>query len=389
MANLDTLERVIIMRLGEIFLKGKNRGSFEKILIGNIKAKMADVACKLSFERNRYIISNYSEADVATITNKLKTVFGLHSFSQGVSVPSDFEVIASVSKDMLPDHCSFRVTANRGDKTFAMNSMEIARALGERLVTQKKGMRVDLHNAEYDLNVDVREEGKTYLFFDRTQGAGGMPVGSAGKGLLLLSGGIDSPVAAYSMAKRGLLLDAIHFHSYPYTSAQAQEKVEKLKKVLENYCGKMPLTLISFTKIQEAIHKHCSESFMITIMRRCMMRIAMQVAKERNCGCLVNGESLGQVASQTLESITVTNAVVGEFPVLRPLIGNDKQEIIEVSKKIGCYEISIEPFEDCCTVFLPAKPVIKPRLSQCLLEEKRIPNLDALLEETIESMEVV
>lgn len=383
------MDKVIIIRLGEIFLKGKNRNFFEKILKAIIKDKLSKVECKLDFGRNRYIVSDFAVDDASKIIAILKTIFGINSLSEGIRVKSDFEEIIKCAIGMVPDKGSFRVTSNRADKTFPLSSMEINRELGGRLLDAKKDLKVDLYNSDYNVNVDIRENGFTYLFYNRIQGAGGMPVGSAGKGLLLLSGGIDSPVASYMMAKRGLRLDALHFHSYPYTSEMAQKKVEKLADILGDYCGKMPLICVPFTKIQESINKHCANSYMITIMRRCMMRIAERVALERWCGALVNGESLGQVASQTLESITVTNSVIKSLPVFRPCIGMDKQEILDISIKIGTYETSIEPYEDCCTVFLPEKPVTKPKLHQCEFEESKIPNLQELLNEAINNIEII
>ena len=215
-----------------------------------------------------------------------------------------------------------------------------------------------------------------------------MPVGTAGKGLLMLSGGIDSPVAGYMMAKRGLSLNAIHFHSFPYTSLQAKEKVLKLKDILEDYTSKIKLFVVPFTKIQEAIHINCYEEYMITIMRRIMLRIAERVAKKYNCGTIITGESLGQVASQTLESITVTNSVVENLPIFRPLIGMDKSEIMKISNEIGTYETSILPYEDCCTVFLPKNPVIKPTIKKAQVEEDKI-NLDYLIDEAINNIEII
>jgi len=374
-------DNVIIIRIGELFLKGNNRGFFEKILVANLKQKLAGLSCRLIAERNRYIVSDYAAGDAPKIVARLKTVFGVHSLSAGVRITSEIAQIVSAMLDIVPSNGTFRVTAHRGDKTFPYNSMELNRILGERILQVKSGLKVDLHKPDFVLNVDVREEGYTYLFYERIAGAGGMPVGTAGKGLLLLSGGIDSPVAGYAMAKRGLSLDALHFHSYPYTSEAAQQKVEALVKILESYCGVIPLLMAPFTKIQEAIRRCCNPSFMITIMRRCMMRIAEQAAISRNCGCILSGESLGQVASQTLESITVTNAAVQKLPVLRPLIGFDKQEIVETALKINTYEISIQPYEDCCTVFLPDRPVTKPKLAQCLYEESKITDLDELLAE--------
>jgi len=382
-------QSVIFMRVGEIFLKGKNRWQFEKRLIENIKRKLQGVFCTLSFERNRYIVSDYSVSDTQSIISKLQTVFGLHSLSTGLRVPSDFDAIAAAALSFALQAGTFRITVNRGDKSFKYSSMELARELGAHILDKQKKLTVDLHNPNCTINVDVREEGVTYLYRDKIQGAGGMPVGSGGKGLLLLSGGIDSPVAGYAMAKRGLQLDALHFHSYPYTSQEAQDKVKRLKAQLENYCQAIPLLMVPFTKIQQAIQKHCNDSYSITIMRRIMMQIAKRVAVARGCGCLVNGECLAQVASQTLESLAVTNEATGQFLVLRPLIGCDKQEIIEIAKRIGTYDISIEPYEDCCTVFLPESPIIKPKLELCVAEQARIPCLSDLVDQACEGTELI
>ena len=380
--------KVIIVRIGELFLKGKNRKYFENKLTSALRKKLSDVNCFLSCQRNRYAVSDYDEAIESEIIGRLKTVFGIHSISPGICIPTDFEQLSQIVPDITPNVGSFRISAKRGDKTFPHTSVDICRILGERMLLAKPGLRVDLHNPDFTVNVDVREQGVTYVFFERIPGAGGMPVGTAGRGLLLLSGGIDSPVAGYMAAKRGLSLEALHFHSYPYTSEAAQAKVEKLADILENYCDKITLLMVPFTKIQEAIHRYCHESFMITIMRRCMMRIAERVAKQRGLGCIVNGESLGQVASQTLESITVTNAVVADLPIFRPVIGFDKQEIVDIALKIGTYETSIEPYEDCCTVFLPDSPAIKPKLEQCLVEEAQIPDLEKLLTEAVNGIEI-
>ena len=380
------MENVLIIRIGEIFLKGKNRGFFEKTLTANLKERLLGVQCKLNVQRNRYVVSDYKSIEQEKIIGLLKTVFGVHSLSTAIRVQSDFDIICRAMCEITPNTGSFRITANRGDKTFLLNSMELNRRLGEHLLTQKSGLTVDLHNPDFTVNVDVREEGYTYLFHARIAGAGGMPVSTAGRGLLLLSGGIDSPVAGYMMAKRGLSLEALHFHSYPYTGEAAQKKVEGLAHILRGYCGAIPLMLVPFTRILESIKKHCSENFIITIMRRCMMRIAQRVALSKRIGCIINGESLGQVASQTLESITVTNDIIKTIPILRPLIGMDKQEIIEIAQKIGTFDTSVQPHEDCCTVFLPDKPVIKPKLSECEKQEQKIPDLDTLLIEAFKGI---
>ena len=369
--------------MGEIFLKGKNRGSFEKVLKTNFIAALNGLECATHFERNRYIICDFTETVESAIIKSLTKVFGFNSISTGVRVKSDLDIITQAAISLMPTTGSFRVSANRADKSFILNSMELSRELGGRIITASPNLKVDLHTPEHTLNVDVREEGHSYLFFNKVEGAGGLPVGTSGHGLLLLSGGIDSPVAGYRMLKRGMRLTALHFHSYPYTSVEAQNKVRRLADVLRQYGGKIELIEVCLTQLQKQIQKCCSDSFMITLLRRAMVRIAERVALSRSLDCIINGESLGQVASQTVQSITATQAVIQKLSVLRPLIGYDKQEIIEIAKKIGTFDISTEPFEDCCTVFLPDKPVIKPKLEQCEYEERRIKNLDELIDEAV------
>jgi thiamine biosynthesis protein ThiI len=383
------LDNVILIRIGELWLKGKNRVFFENLLVKNIKEKLADVECKLYFGRNRYVVSDYAAADENIIVKKLQTVFGVTSLSAGRKTRADFESIRTLAEQCAKTEGSFRVNVNRADKTFPLSSPELAGGLGAALLQRHKNLRVDLHNPDFVINVDIREDGGAYIFSDRYPGAGGMPVGSAGRGLLLLSGGIDSPVAGYMTAKRGMAIDALHFHSYPYTSADAKEKVRKLAAVLQNYCGRIRLYNAAFTKIQEAINGFCDGAYTVTVMRRLMLRAAKGLAEKNGYSCLINGESLGQVASQTIQSITVTNAVAGVLPVLRPLIGMDKSEITDAARKIGTYGLSVLPFEDCCTVFLPKNPVTKPTLARCEAEERKIPGLDGLIGDVLNNLEVV
>jgi len=378
---------VIIVRVGEIFLKGKNRGVFDKILLGNIKRTLSLITCDILYDRNRFIISNFTYEDSEIIVDKLKKIFGIHSISVGKKIDSKYTAICKAVLSYVPKEGSFRITANRADKTFKFNSMELARELGGFVLSKRKKQVVNLHTPDTEIFVDIRERGYTFVFSSRIFGVGGMPVGSSGKGLLLLSGGIDSPVAGYFMAKRGLMVDALHFHSYPYTSDEAKKKVVKLRDTLEKYCIKMPLLCVPFTKIQEAIIQYCHPSFTIAIMRRIMNMIAVRVAIDRGAGCLINGECLAQVASQTMQSLTASNDAAGDFLILRPLIGFDKNEIIEVAKRIETYDISIEPFEDCCTAFVPDKPIIKPKLEVCQAETVKIPNLEDLIQEAIANIE--
>ncbi len=383
------MDKVILIRIGEIYLKGKNRCFFENLLVRNIKEKLAGIDCKLFFGRNRYTVSDYNQSEEDKIVALLKTVFGINSLSCGYKIKSDYDEIFKLVKKIIPQSGSFRVSANRADKSFPLDSMKLSRELGGDLLDTFGNLTVDLHNPDFVVYIDIRENGFTYIFNEKIAGAGGMPVGSAGRGLLLLSGGIDSPVAGYMMAKRGLSLSALHFHSYPYTSENAQEKVKELAKIMQNYCGKINLIFAPFTKIQEAIHKNCDNNYLITIMRRFMMLIAEKTAKRFYCDCIVNGESLGQVASQTVQSITVTNSMIKDLPIMRPLIGMDKQEIFEISTKIGTYETSILPYEDCCTVFLPKNPVTKPQIERCEFEEKKIENYDELVEEVLNNLEII
>lgn len=383
------MDKVILLRYGELYLKGKNRNFFERLLMDSIKARLKDVPCSLYFGRGRYVVSDYPPQEEADIIARLKTVFGLQSMSVAVRTHNDFGRIAETAKSVCRSHGTFRVNVNRADKSFPMTSMELARELGGVLLDAFDGLEVDLHDPDFSVNVDLREDGHAYVYADKIAGAGGMPTGSAGKGLLMLSGGIDSPVAGYMMAKRGLTLDAVHFHSYPYTSELAKEKVIGLARRLFVYCPPVRLVCVPFTEIQENVHKYCNDDYMVTIIRRFMMEIAERVALSRGCGCLINGESLGQVASQTLESIYVTNEAVKTLPVFRPCIGMDKQEIVETARRIGTYEQSILPYEDCCTVFLPENPVTRPSLDRARAEQARIPDAAGLVDKAFENIEVI
>lgn len=379
---------VIIIRYGELYLKGKNKNFFENKLRDNIRSQLSDIPCKLFFGRGRYAVKEYAESDEVTIINRLKHIFGVYSISIAKRCGYDFDEIVATALTLVPQQGSFRVTTQRSYKKYPLNSMQINRELGGRILDVNSNLTVDLHNPDVEIHVDIRESGDVYLYTDNILCAGGMPTGTAGNGLLLLSGGIDSPVAGYMLAKRGINITALHFHSFPYTSIAAKEKVIELAKILKEYTPSITLRSVSLTKIQEAIHANCKDNYMITLVRRAMMRIAERVAKTENCGCIINGESLGQVASQTMESINVTNSVVN-VPVFRPLIGMDKNEIIEIANKIGTYETSIEPYEDCCTVFLPDYPLIKPIMDKVIEQENRIDNYSELIETAISEMETI
>ena len=380
--------KVILLRFGELYLKGHNRNIFENTLIQNIKNSLTGETFSFSKTFGRYVISDYDEKRQDEIVSKLKKVFGLYSLSIAQEVDAQLETIKQVVSNIKIGKQSFKVFVKRADKTFPLSSMELARELGGVVLDNNNESTVDLYNPQKEVYIDIRLNHKAYIFDEIIKCQGGLPLGTSGKGLLLLSGGIDSPVAGYLMAKRGMTLEALHFHSYPYTSEQAKDKVIELAKLLCEYVGEIKLHIVSFTRVQEEIHKRCKSEFMITIMRRIMMRVAERLCKANNLGAIVTGESLGQVASQTMQSMTVTGNVVKELPVFRPCIAMDKEDIIAISKDIDTYDTSILPYEDCCTVFLPKNPVIKPTIKQAEQEESYL-NIDSLVEECINREEVI
>lgn len=382
------MDNVIIIRYSEIHLKGKNRAFFENLLKRNITAKLSAIKCREEFFYGRYIISDYDLDDEQKIIVELRKVFGIFSLSKAKRTTANIDSIAEAAKTICPISGTFRVTVNRADKTLPYTSVQLASEIGGRLLEHNDKLEVDLHSPQSTVFVDARDHNTAYVYSACISGAGGMPVGSAGRGLTLLSGGIDSPVATYMMAKRGLKLTAVHFWSYPYTGIEARQKVLDLAQSLSDFTGRMEVLVVPFTKIQEAIHKYAEANYMITLVRRAMMRIAEKIALSKHCGCIINGENLGQVASQTMESITVTNDVIKKLPVFRPLIGFDKIDIINVAQKIGTFETSIKPFEDCCTVFLPDSPVTKPTLRRCESNEEKIENYDELINEAVDNLEV-
>lgn len=381
------MKKAIIIRYCEIHLKGKNRGFFEKLLKENIKKTLKGIECTFTAMHSRYLIEDFDELDYDIIADKLHKIAGIHTFSPALVIESTFDNILNAVKELCADKSgTFKVATNRADKTFTPSSMETSMLLGAKLLElYAPKIKVDVKNPDFTVYVDIREDGKTFVYTDVIHGLSGMPVGSAGKGLLLISGGIDSPVAGYMTAKRGMKLDCLHFHSFPYTGEAAKEKVIELTKKVGEYNGGVNLYVVSFTHIQEAIHKHCPEEFMITLMRRFMMRIAERLAIQQGDQAIITGESLGQVASQTIESITSSNSVV-TMPVLRPLIAFDKIDIIDIARKIDTYETSILPYEDCCTVFLPKFPAIKPNLERVKKAESKL-DVEALIEEAFKNVE--
>lgn len=382
------MNKVLLLKFGELFLKGRNRREFLKLLRYNIEQKLKGLTYKLSETQGRLVVSNFSADIEDELISRLQKVFGLIGVASAVEIDTVMEDIEKYVGDFdVENYKTFKIEAKRADKTFPMTSMEIEKHLGGVVLDKNPNLKVDLYNPELVINVEIRINGKTYIYSNLYPCANGLPLGSAGKGLLLLSGGIDSPVAGYLMSKRGLKLEAVHFHSYPYTSAQAKEKVIELAKEISEYCGEIKLHVVSFTEIQEQIHKNCDPEYMITIMRRIMMRIAERICKENGLGAIVTGESLGQVASQTMQSMTVTNSVVS-LPVFRPVIAFDKEEIMDVARKIGTYETSILPYEDCCTVFLPKNPVIRPTINRAEYLEKSL-DVDALVNSAVLNEEII
>ncbi|MGN0818944.1 MAG: tRNA uracil 4-sulfurtransferase ThiI [Christensenellaceae bacterium] len=382
------MKKAIIVRYCEIHLKGKNRRFFQNLLIENIKNSLKNFKYKLEILNARYLIEEFNDSDFEPICSKLQKVCGVHSYSPAYVVNSNYREITEcaqlISKDKSGD---FKVETNRADKTFPLKSVELSREVGGNILESNPALKVNVIDPKTVIRIDIREGGETLIFSDTIKCLSGMPVGSGGKGVIMISGGIDSPVAAFMMAKRGMQLEAVHFFSYPYTSELAKQKVIDLTKIVSEYHGSINLHLVKFTAIQEEIHKKCPEQLMITMMRRFMMRITERIANKVQGQAIITGESLGQVASQTIESITSSNSVV-TLPVLRPLIAFDKLDIIEISKKIGTYETSILPYEDCCTVFLPKFPAIKPRLETVLKYESNL-DVEKLIADALSETEVI
>jgi len=359
------MKEVLLIKNGELALKGLNRGTFEDILVKNIKRRLLASVGKFQFTKSQSTIvaeAKDEDADFEKAVEVLSKVFGIAAFSRAAVCEKDFESIKDTALEYLGDDLrqakTFKVNAKRSDKRFPMTSPEICREVGAHLLRNIHSLSVDVHNPDITVTVEVRDN-NVFIHGNQIKGAGGMPVGSAGRVALLISGGIDSPVAGWMMAKRGLQLDAIHFAAPPYTSKKAEMKVHDLASIVAKYSGRINFAVVNFTEIQETIKEKCPEELFTIIMRRLMMKIAVRLAEKDGCGALVTGESLGQVASQTLGAIACTDAAVN-MPVFRPLIGMDKDEIITISRKIGAFETSILPYEDCCTVFTPKHPRTRP-----------------------------
>ena len=384
------MKEIILIKNGELALKGLNRMTFEDILIKNIRrkiGKLGDFSVRKA-QSTIYIEPRHEDFPFGEALEEMKKVFGIAAFSRALTVEKDMDAILDAAPDYLSERLknakTFKVESKRADKRFPLTSPEISRELGGKLLSRFPHLKVDVHNPEVLVMVEIRDYG-AYIHGEQLKGAGGMPVGSGGRAAVLISGGIDSPVAAYMMAKRGLELNAIHFASPPYTSPRAELKVMQLLKKVANYSNAIRVGVVPFTEIQELIGQHCPEEYFTLIMRRFMMRISERLAKERNCGALITGESVGQVASQTLLALGVTDAVVN-MPVLRPVIGMDKDEIIEISRKIDTFEISIEPYEDCCTVFTPKHPKTRPNIELVEQAESAL-DIEALVNAAVEGTE--
>ena len=386
-------QNILIVRCGEVALKGLNKPYFERMLLERIKKNLRDFQ-GVEVKRHEGLIYVRAEKnlDIDKIIRQISKVFGVASISPAVEAESNLDAIGQAAVDYMMNLIetkgikTFKVQAKRADKNFPVKSPEIGRIIGAKILIGCKVLSVDVHNPDCLLYVDVRHD-KSYIYMDKIAGFGGLPLGTNGKGMILLSGGIDSPVAAWMMAKRGMVLEAMHFHSYPYTSERAQEKVEELAGIVASYTGRFKMHVVNLLPIQEQIVQNCPEEETTILVRRFMMRIAEEIAKKTDCMMLITGENLGQVASQTAEALVVTDASV-KLPVMRPLIGMDKIDIMEKAQEIGTYEKSIEPYEDCCTVFLPKHPTTKPRLERILESESKL-DVEGLVKAAVDSEEVI
>ena len=386
------MNEIFLLKLGEVVLKGANKRQFENKLRQNIRRRMKPYG-----EFDVYIMQStvYVQpmdelADVEGAWEACRSIFGVVSLCRCRSCEKDMDSIFNTVEEYLGDDLdcasSFKVESKRSDKAFPMTSIAISQEIGGRLAEAHPTCQVDVHHPDYTVYVEVRDLA-AYVHGPAQPGAGGLPTGVGGRAMCLLSGGIDSPVAAYMMAKRGMEIECVHFFSYPYTSQLARDKVMELARLVTRYCGRMTVNVVSFTQIQEAIRDNCPEEFFTLIMRRFMMEISQRIAKDDGCGALITGENLGQVASQTMEAMTVTGAVV-DIPVFMPLVGMDKEEIVTISRKIGTLETSVLPYEDCCTVFTPKHPKTKPTLGQVLHAEKKL-DREALILEALATVEKV
>lgn len=386
------MKEIFLLKLGEIVLKGANKRQFEDKLRQNIRRRMKaygnfDVYLMQS---TVYVEPIDDAVDMDGAWEACGSIFGLVSLCRCRACEKDLDSIFSTIEEYLGDELdcaeSFKVESKRSDKRFPLTSIGISQEIGGRLAEAHPSCRVDVHNPAYTVYVEVRDLA-AYVHGPAVPGAGGLPTGVGGRAMCLLSGGIDSPVAAYMMAKRGVEIECVHFFSYPYTSELAKNKVLELARLVTRYCGRVTVNVVSFTQIQEAIRDNCPEEFFTLIMRRFMMEIAQRIGKGDGCGALITGENLGQVASQTMEAMTVTGAVV-DIPIFMPLVGMDKEEIVSIARRIGTMQTAILPYEDCCTVFTPKHPKTKPTLEQLVHAERKL-DREALIQQAVDSVEKI
>lgn len=386
-------QNIFIVRCGEVALKGMNKPYFERMLVDRIRKNLKDFD-DVDVRRHEGLIFVRADKkhDKEQLIRQISKVFGVASISPAVEAPSNLDAIGEEAVKYMMELIetkgvkTFKVEAKRADKNFPVKSPEIGRIIGAKVLIGCKVLKVDVHHPDVHLFVDVRHD-KSYIYQQKIAGFGGLPLGTNGKGMVLLSGGIDSPVAAWMMAKRGMVIEAVHFHSYPYTSQRAQEKVEDLARIVASYCGNFKMHVINLLPIQEQIVQNCPEEETTILVRRFMMRIAEKIAEKNRAMMLITGENLGQVASQTAEALVVTDACV-KMPVMRPLIAMDKVDIMDKAEEIGTFETSIQPYEDCCTVFLPKHPTTKPKLERILESESHL-DVETLVADAVASAEVV
>ena len=386
---MEKEKNTFIVRCGEIALKGMNKPYFERVLLERIRRNLKKYDGVEANRREGLIfVKAPARYDADEVIQDISRVFGVASVSHAAEVASDLDVIYEAAGEYMADLmksrniATFKVEAKRADKSFPVESPEISKRVGGAVLKHCKVLKVDVHQPDCVLYVNVRH-GYTYIYADKIKGVGGLPLGTNAKGMVLLSGGIDSPVAAWMMAKRGMVIEAVHFHSYPYTSERAQEKVFDLTRILASYCGRIKVHCVNLLGIQEAIGENCPEDEMTILSRRFMMMIAERIARDNGCDMLITGENIGQVASQTAQGLVVTDNAVS-MPVMRPLIAMDKVDIMDLAQKVGTYETSIQPFEDCCTVFLPKHPVTKPRLEN-ILKSESVLDKEALIAAALET----
>lgn len=386
------MKEVLLCKYGELILKGANKSYFENLLLKELRTRVKragefDIS---SAQSTIYIEPRDEFADIELALEYAKKVFGIVAIDRAVVVEKDINAIKAAAKEYLPQFLvgakTFKADARRSDKTFPMKSPELMREVGAAVLEACPRLKVDVHNPDVTVRVEIRERG-AYIHAGGVKGAGGMPLGSSGKGLLLLSGGIDSPVAGYMIAKRGVTLEALHFESFPYTSERAKEKVLELARLLCEYTTQIKVHVISLTHIQEELRRACDEDYFTLLLRRYMMTLAERVARRNHCHALITGESLAQVASQTMRAIEVTDSAVN-MPVYRPCIGLDKEEIITIARKIDTFETSILPYEDCCTVFTPRHPKTRPDMERVLEEEDKL-DFKALCDEAYETLDTI